>query len=134
MYHISILHYRVIKSNHGNVPVTFKQFECLVSKLKSPSNCVPVVDEQLLKNCKTPVEDNDKNNYGVPEYDALDFVEEEAEPGQFAGGETEALRRLAVLEKEVGKDLFWLNVFLKEIFVVETVHFLSLAFKVNTKF
>ena len=80
------------------------------------------------------MEDNDENNYGVPEYDALDFVEEEAEPGQFAGGETEALRRLAVLEKEVGKDLFWLNVFLKETFVVETVHFLTLAFKVNTEF
>lgn len=134
MYYIFIFYYRVIKLNYGNVLVIFKQFECLVSKLKSLSNCVLVVDEQLLKNCKILVEDNDENNYGVLEYDVFDFVEEEVEFGQFVGGEIEVLRRFVVFEKEVGKDLFWLNVFLKEIFVVEIVYFFILVFKVNIKF
>lgn len=83
------------------MPVTFKQFECLVNKLRSPNNCVPVVDEDLFKNCKTPVEDDHDKKYCVPEYDALDLDEEEREPGQWVGGETEALKRLAVFETEV---------------------------------
>lgn len=96
-----ISHCRIVELNHGNVPVTFKQFECLVKRLKSPDSCVPVIDEDLLENCETPVDDNHDEIYGVPQYNALELDEKEDEQGEWIGGETEALRRLALLEKEV---------------------------------
>lgn len=96
-----IFHRRVVELNHGNVPVTFKQFECLVRRLKSPDSCVPVIDEDLFENCETPVDDDHDEIYGVPQYNALDLDEEEHDQGEWIGGETEALRRLALLEQEV---------------------------------
>ncbi|KAL9971457.1 hypothetical protein ACROYT_G017620 [Oculina patagonica] len=95
----------VVELNHGNVPVTFKQFECLVSKLRSPDSCVPDIDQDLFENCKTPVADDHDNIYGVPQYGALDLEEEEHEQGEWVGGEKEALRRLALLEKEVAEPI-----------------------------
>ena len=96
-----LIHCRIVELNHGNVPVTFKQFECLISKLRSPDSCVPDVNQDLFVNCKTPVENNHDKIYGVPEYSALDLDEEEHERGEWVGGEDEALRRLGLLEKEV---------------------------------
>ncbi len=62
---------------------------------------MPDIDQDLFENCKTPVEDDHDNIYGVPQYGALDLDEEEHEQGEWVGGEKEALRRLALLEKEV---------------------------------
>lgn len=101
MTHVFTFYYRVVELNHGNVPVTFKQFECLVRKLGTPDSCVPDVDQDMFENCKTPVEDNHDRIYGVPQYNALELDEEEHEQEDFVGGEKEALRRLALLEKEV---------------------------------
>jgi len=94
-------HCRVIELNHGNVPVTFKQFECLVRKLGSPANCAPDVDQDMFENCKTPVKDDHDRIYGVPQYDALELDEEEHEQEDWVGGEKEALKRLSLLEKKV---------------------------------
>lgn len=91
----------VIKLNYGNVPVTFKQFECLARKLGTPASCAPDVDQDMFENCKTPVEDNHDWIYGVPQYNALELDEEEHEQDDWVGGEKEALRRLALLEKKV---------------------------------
>ena len=101
MTQILTSHCRVIKLNHGNVPVTFKQFECLVGKLGPPSSCAPDVDQDTFENCKTPVEDNHDRVYGVPQYNALELDEEEHEQEDWVGGEKEALKRLALLEKKV---------------------------------
>ena len=94
-------HCRVVELNHGNVPVTFKQFECLLRKLGTPASCAPDVDQEMFGNCETPVEDNHDRIYGVPPYDALELDEEEHEQNDWIGGEKEALRRLALLEKKV---------------------------------
>ena len=98
--------YRVIEANHGNVPVTFTQFERLVNRLESPESCVPEVDQELFGTCVTPISDNHDELYGVPEYDAIVLDEEEYGRGEWVGGETEALRRLKLLEKEVSMDRF----------------------------
>ena len=91
----------LIEFNHGNVPITFKQFESVVSRLDSPEDCVAVVDKDLFGSCVTPVEENHDELYGVPAYEALVLDEEERKRGEWIGGETEALRRLQLLEKEV---------------------------------
>ena len=92
---------RLIEFNHGNVPVTFKQFESVVNRLDSPDDCVPCVDEDLFASCVTPIDENHDDLYGVPSYEALVLDEEEHEQGEWIGGETEALRRLKVFEEEV---------------------------------
>ena len=92
---------RLIEFNHGNVPVTFKQFESVVNRLDSPDDCVPCVDEDLFASCVTPIDKNHDDLYGVPSYEALVLDEEEHEQGEWIGGETEALRRLKVFEEEV---------------------------------
>lgn len=101
MTQIFTSHYRVIELNHGNVPVTFKQFECLINKLGTPASCAPDVDQDMFENCNTPVKDNHDQIYGVPQYDALELDEEEHEQEDWVGGEKEALKRLALLEKKV---------------------------------
>ena len=98
---IFFISHRVIELNHGNVPITFKQFESLVNRLESPVSCVPDVDQDLFGTCVTPIDDNHDEMYGVPAYEALVLDEEERECGEWVGGETEALRRLKLLEKEV---------------------------------
>lgn len=99
--YIWTIFFRLIEFNHGNVPVTFKQFESVVNRLDSPEDCVPVVDKDLFASCVTPIDDNHDDLYGVPSYEALVLDEEEHEQGEWIGGETEALRRLKVFEEEV---------------------------------
>jgi len=103
-----ILSYRVIESNHGNIPITFKQFESLVNRLESPESCVPDVDQDLFGTCVTPIDDNHDELYGLPNYDTLMLDEEEHERGEWIGGETEALKRLELLEQSVSEvDSSW---------------------------
>lgn len=96
-----LLLFRVIEANHGNIPVTFKQFQSVISRLESPRSCVPEVDQELFGSCVTPSSDTDDDVYGVPSYDTIVLDEEDHGVSEWIGGETEALRRLKVLEKEV---------------------------------
>ena len=57
----------------------------------------------------TPIEDDHDELYGVPSYDTLVLDEEEREQGEWIGGETEALRRLKCLEREVSTVISWLH-------------------------
>lgn len=98
--------HRVIEFNHGNIPITFKQFESVVNRLESPESCAPVVDKDFFGTCVTPIDKNHDEIYGVPSYAALELDEEEHERGEWVGGETEALRRLKLLEKEVSIKAF----------------------------
>lgn len=91
----------VIEANHGNIPVTFKQFQSVISRLESPRSCVPEVDQELFGSCITPSSDTDDDVYGVPSYDTIVLDEEDHGVSEWIGGETEALRRLKVLAKEV---------------------------------
>ena len=93
--------FRVVEANHGNIPVTFKQFQSVISRLESPRSCVPEVDQELFGSCITPCSDTDDDVYGIPSYDTIVLDEEDHGVSEWIGGETEALRRLKVLEKEV---------------------------------
>ena len=59
------------------------------------------MDKDFFGTCVTPIENDHDELYGVPSYDTLILDEEEREHGEWIGGETEALRRLKCLEKEV---------------------------------
>ena len=97
---VSVVWCRAIEVNHGNLPITFKQFECLVKKLGSPDECVPDVDQELFGHCITPVDDNHDEVYGLPLFEALFDPAEKKGSQTFVGGETAALSRLKILESE----------------------------------
>ena len=95
---------QIIHANQGNIPMLFKDFVRVIEEnmLSAPSP-VKVVDRLLIGSCVTPVSVDHQANYGVPELNEVGVKDIRCvtSAGLWRGGEKEALRRLALLEKEV---------------------------------
>ncbi|XP_078403022.1 cryptochrome-1-like [Cetorhinus maximus] len=85
---------KIIELNGEQPPLTYKQFQTLISQLDSPEPPVETISEGRLGKCTILVLDEHNEKYGVPSLEELGFDTEGLRSAVWPGGETEALTRL----------------------------------------
>ncbi|KAJ8412098.1 hypothetical protein AAFF_G00143650 [Aldrovandia affinis] len=83
---------RIIKANGGEPPLTYKKFLHVLSILGEPDQPAREITTEDFHNCKTPMEDEVKEQYLVPSLEDLG-IEVDLEV-LWPGGESEGLKRL----------------------------------------
>jgi cryptochrome len=89
--------YRIIEKNGGRAPLTYHQFQAIISEMPGPPKPEPPITMATVGKAVTPMNDNDENDkYGVPNLEELgfDIMGGLKQPAVWVGGETEALARL----------------------------------------
>nr|XP_055073401.1 cryptochrome circadian regulator 3b [Misgurnus anguillicaudatus] len=93
---------RIITLNGGQPPLTYKHFQTLVSSnMEPPEPPAEPLSKDLMRNCVTPVNENHREKYSVPQLEELGFDTEGLAPAVWPGGESEALKRM---ERHLGPD------------------------------
>ncbi|XP_046881742.1 cryptochrome circadian regulator 3b [Hypomesus transpacificus] len=92
---------KVIETNGGHPPLTYKRFQMLVASMPPPEPPVEPLSLALMGRCVTPVTKDHRDKYGVPLLEELGFDTEDLLPAVWPGGETEALVRI---EKQLAPD------------------------------
>ncbi|XP_007436636.1 cryptochrome-2 [Python bivittatus] len=85
---------RIIDLNGHKPPLTYKRFQAIISRMDLPKKPVSTVTSQQMEMCKTEIQENHDDTYGVPSLEELGFPTEGLAPAVWQGGETEALTRL----------------------------------------
>ncbi|XP_003214689.1 cryptochrome-2 [Anolis carolinensis] len=85
---------RIIELNGHKPPLTYKRFQTIISRMDLPKKPVASITHQQMEMCKTEIQDNHDETYGVPSLEELGFPTESLAPAVWLGGETEALTRL----------------------------------------
>uniref|UniRef100_A0A8D2IHZ2 Photolyase/cryptochrome alpha/beta domain-containing protein n=1 Tax=Varanus komodoensis TaxID=61221 RepID=A0A8D2IHZ2_VARKO len=85
---------RIIIESNGRPPLTYTQFQRVLSTLGPPKKPVPAPTLENFKDCNTPVKDDHDMEYGIPSFEELGQDLEKAGPHLYRGGESEALARL----------------------------------------
>lgn len=57
---------RIIRRNGGEAPLTYNQFQAVVSSMDSPEPAAPTVTLEHLTNIFTPISEDHDEKYGVP--------------------------------------------------------------------
>lgn len=84
----------IIEKNGGKPPLTYHQFQTVVSNMDSPPQPEETVIARFLGASHTPVSDDHDAKYGVPTLEELGFETDRLKPPVWCGGESEALARL----------------------------------------
>ncbi|XP_028583142.1 cryptochrome-2 isoform X1 [Podarcis muralis] len=85
---------RIIELNGHKPPLTYKRFQAIISRMDLPKKPVATVTNQQMEICRTEIQENHDETYGVPSLEELGFPTEGLAPAVWQGGETEALTRL----------------------------------------
>lgn len=62
---------RIIECNGGIAPLTYHQFQALISSMPAPPPAEPAVSAESLRGATTPVDDNHDERFGVPTLEEL---------------------------------------------------------------
>uniref|UniRef100_A0A1B6D995 Photolyase/cryptochrome alpha/beta domain-containing protein n=1 Tax=Clastoptera arizonana TaxID=38151 RepID=A0A1B6D995_9HEMI len=84
----------IVERNGGRPPLTYHQFQRVVSSMEPPPQAKQTVDVDIVKHAHTPISDDHDEIYGVPTLEELGFDTEGLRPPVWQGGESEALARL----------------------------------------
>ncbi|BES96008.1 cryptochrome [Nesidiocoris tenuis] len=84
----------IIEKNNGKAPLTYHQFQGIISSMDPPPLPESPVSLATIENVKSIIGDDHDEKYGVPTLEELGFDMEGLRPGVWIGGESEALSRL----------------------------------------
>uniref|UniRef100_A0A224XLC4 Putative deoxyribodipyrimidine photolyase/cryptochrome n=1 Tax=Panstrongylus lignarius TaxID=156445 RepID=A0A224XLC4_9HEMI len=84
----------IIEKNGGKAPLTYHQFQSIVSSLDPPPPPEPPVCAATVGSAVTIISEDHDEKYGVPTLEELGFDTDGLGPGVWQGGESEALSRL----------------------------------------
>ncbi|CAG0898004.1 unnamed protein product [Darwinula stevensoni] len=85
---------KIIEKNGGVAPLTYGQFQAVLSHMDPPPAPVPTITTQTIGNAYTPISDDHDEQFAVPTLEELGFDTESLKPTLWPGGEMEALARL----------------------------------------
>uniref|UniRef100_A0A0A9YAC5 Cryptochrome-1 n=1 Tax=Lygus hesperus TaxID=30085 RepID=A0A0A9YAC5_LYGHE len=84
----------IIEKNHGKAPLTYHQFQGIISCMDPPPQPESPVTLATIGKAKSIIKDDHEEKFGVPTMEELGFDVEGLRPGVWKGGESEALSRL----------------------------------------
>ncbi|XP_048339725.1 cryptochrome-2 [Sphaerodactylus townsendi] len=85
---------RIIELNGHKPPLTYKRFQAIISRMELPRKPVAAITSNQMEKCKTEIQENHDEAYGVPSLEELGFPSDGLSSAIWQGGETEALTRL----------------------------------------
>ncbi|XP_014255348.1 cryptochrome-1-like isoform X2 [Cimex lectularius] len=85
---------KIIEKNGGKAPLTYRQFQSIISSLEAPPHPEPTVTLSWIGSATSLLSDDHDEKYGIPTLEELGFDTEGLLPSVWHGGESEALSRL----------------------------------------
>ncbi|XP_074597049.1 (6-4)-photolyase [Brevipalpus obovatus] len=84
----------ILEKCGGNIPLTFSQFQKIVTKMDPPPEPEPAITQNSIPTAYTPLCMNHAKRYAVPSLEEIGFPDAKFNRSTWIGGETEALHLL----------------------------------------
>lgn len=62
---------RIIELNGHKPPLTYKRFQTIISRMELPKKPVNSITSQQMEKCKSEIQENHDDTYGVPSLEEL---------------------------------------------------------------
>lgn len=66
---------RIIELNGHKPPLTYKRFQAIISRMELPKKPVAAITRGQMEKCKTEIQENHEETYGVPSLEELGMLQ-----------------------------------------------------------
>lgn len=70
-----LLFCRIIELNGHKPPLTYKRFQAIISRMELPKKPVAAITSDQMEKCKTEIQENHDETYGVPSLEELGMLQ-----------------------------------------------------------